>query len=225
MKPDYERDGIRLYRGDCLVVLPTFEAGSIAAVVTDPPYGIGYVKSTGGNSIHAKRKRNIIPIINDDKPFDPAPLLMFSNVLTWGADHYAQRLPHGRFLAWDKLGGIHEPWDSFSDVEYAWHSRPGASRIFRLMWKGLCQGTGMDKGTKRFHPTQKPVALMIWCIKQSGAAEGTTILDPFMGSGTTAIACIRTGHRFIGVEIDPHYFDVAVARIESEFNRHPLFKE
>ena len=221
-----------LYCGDCRDILPTL--GKVDAVVTDPPYGIAHKKGSSGktgsylgNKLSHGTQRNIEAIAGDDQPFDPAPFLaVCENVLLWGADHFSQRLPHGRFLAWNKLGDK-EPWDSFSDVEFAWHSRRGASRIFSYVWKGMCQGAGEDKGDTRNHPTQKPVCLMRWCLEQVGSTPGDLILDPFMGSGTTGVACIRTSRRFIGIEKEPKYFEIALKRIrEAErLAKCDLFKE
>ena len=206
-----------LYLGDSLSILPMLEPPSIGAVITDPPYGINYIKGTGGRrGAHSTGHQNIEPVFGDDRPFDPTPLLRFPNLIVWGADHYASKLPPGRFLAWDKCPGRSQ-WDSFSDVEFAWHSLPGASRIFRYMWKGLCQGAGEDKNTRREHPTQKPVCLLRWCIAQSKSPPDKPILDPFMGSGSTAIAAIRSGFPFIGIEILPKYFHVACQRIRDAY--------
>lgn len=203
-----------LYLGDCREILPTL--GKVDAVVTDPPYGIAHVKGAGGKGKHDRR--NIAPIIGDDRPFDPSPLLQFDNVLLWGADHYAERLPHGRWLAWDKLDGL-ASYDSFSDVEFAWHSKRGAARIFRHLWKGICKASEKDAG--REHPTQKPAALMEWCVAQAGNPE--SVLDPFMGSGTTGVACAKLGRKFIGIEIEPRYFDIACKRIEDAYRQADLF--
>lgn len=171
-----------------------------------------YLISTlgGGRGRHTRRNA-LMPIVGDDLDFDPAPWLEFDNVIMWGADHYAQRLPHGRWLAWDKLDGM-ESWDSFSDVEYAWHSKRGAARLFRLMWKGIVSVKAGEEAT-RSHPTQKPIALMKWCIEQAG--NPATILDPYMGSGTTGVAAMLAGKKFVGVEIDERYFDLALVRIEN----------
>ena len=213
--------GAELWHGDCREILPVLEA---CAVVSDPPYGIGYAKGAGGKGCHsfaADGNRNRERIIGDDAPFDPAHLLGFDPVVLFGADHFAQRLPRGRWLVWDKLGGK-DGWDSFSDIEVAWHNRPGAARIFRLMWKGLCQGAGKDKGTKRTHPTQKPVALMEWCIKHAGNPE--TVCDPYMGSGTTGVACMNLQRQFIGIEREPKYFDIACRRIDDAQRQVQMFR-
>ena len=201
-----------LWHGDCREVLPLLPKN--AAIVSDPPYGIGYVHSGGGQSKNYKgrlsKMGNAAKIIGDDKPFDPEHLLTFDPVILFGADHYAQRLPRGRWLAWDKLDGK-EPWDSFSDVEFAWMNKPGAARIFRMVWKGMCQGAGKDKGTQRTHPTQKPVDLMEWCIEQAG--RPAVVCDPYMGTGATGVAAMNLGLRFVGVEIHRPYFDIACERI------------
>ena len=198
-----------IYNQNCLDVLPHLTG--VDAVVTDPPYGIAHVKGAGGLGKHTRR--NIEAIHGDDAPFDPVPWLAWPCVL-WGANHFAMRLPHGRWLAWNKLADK-EPWDSFSDVEFAWNNQRGADRIFSLLWKGICQDE-KEQGGERLHPTTKPVALMQWCL---GFVDGETILDPFMGSGTTGVACIRTGRRFIGVEISEAYCKIAVQRMERELSQ------
>jgi site-specific DNA-methyltransferase (adenine-specific)/modification methylase len=202
-----------LYLGDCREMLAGVTAD---ALVTDPPYGIALVKGRGGRGKHDRR--NIAPVIGDDADFDPAPFLGFRDVLLWGASHFAQRLPHGRWLVWDKLDGL-QSFDSFSDIEIAWHNRRGAERLFRHLWKGICQSS--EKGAKREHPTQKPVVLMQWCIQQCD--NPASIFDPFMGSGTTGVAAIRMGRKFIGAEIDQTYFDIACRRIEQATRQPDLF--
>ena len=211
-----------LWHGDCREVLPTLDA---CAIVSDPPYGIAYVRGESNRSEYKGSNRNatIAKIHGDDEPFDPTPLLRFDPVILFGADHYAQRLPHGRWLAWDKLGGQAPYGDSFSDVEYAWHNKQGASRIFRLVWKGMCQGAGKDKGTRRTHPTQKPVDLMEWCIQQAGMPD--VVCDPYMGTGSTGIAATNLGIRFIGVEIVREYFDIACERIAAAQAQGKLFAD
>jgi len=213
-----------LWHGDCREVLPLLPPSVV--IVSDPPYGIGYVKGHGGrpgtgySKSQAERTRNSAPIIGDDEPFKPGHLLTFEQAILFGADHYAQELPRGRWLAWDKLGGQDSYGDSFSDVEYAWHSKTGAARIFRMVWKGMCQGAGKDKGTRRTHPTQKPVDLMEWCIEQAG--RPAVVCDPYMGTGATGVAAMNLGLRFVGVEIHRPYFDIACERIEAAQRQAPL---
>jgi site-specific DNA-methyltransferase (adenine-specific)/modification methylase len=214
-----------LYLGDCREILPTLP--KVDAVVTDPPYGIGYVKGAGGNNPPGRRgshnsvlKRNLVSIVGDNEDFDPSVWINFPDAILWGASHFAQRLPHGRWFVWDKLGAM-ESFDSFSDIEIAWHNKRGAERIFRHMWKGICQDS--EKDAKREHPTQKPIALMCWCIKQCDNPR--TILDPFMGSGTTGVAAIKLGRKFIGIEIEPQYFDIACRRINEATRQPDLFIE
>jgi site-specific DNA-methyltransferase (adenine-specific) len=200
-------DCCTVVEGDCLELMKQLPDGAVDAVITDPPYGIDYCHSGGGRGV--QQRKHAVAIIGDDRPFDPSLLLRFSNVLCFGADHYAQRLPEGRWLVWDKLNKW-ESLDTFSDVEIAWHSRRGASRIFSYLWKGVKQDG--EKGERRVHPTQKPVALMTWCINQAGD-EAQTILDPFCGSGTTLVAAKKLGRHFLGFEISPEYCEIARKRI------------
>lgn len=204
-----------LYLGDCRDILPTL--GKFDAVVTDPPYGIGYSGGIPVDRGASRTKNGNIEAINwDEEPFDPSPWLSWPCIL-WGANHYAQRLPHGRWLAWNKLGAK-EPWDQFSDVEFAWQNKRAADKIFSHLWKGLCQA---GQGEKRFHPTQKPIALMKWCLGFLPFAH--TILDPFMGSGTTGVAAVQMGRDFIGIEREERYFDIACRRIEDAQRQGDLF--
>jgi DNA modification methylase len=210
-------EGVTLYLGDCREILPSLP--KIDAVVTDPPYGIAYVRTAGGNGRWNRRNANA-PVIGDKVDFDPSPFLDFTNVILWGANHYAQRLPHGRWLVWDKLGAMNS-FDTFSDIEIAWHNKRGAERIFRHMWKGICRDSEND--AIREHPMQKPVALMCWCIEQCD--NPCIILDPFMGSGTTGVAAVKLGRKFIGIEIDPEYFAIACRRIAEALAQPDFFIE
>jgi site-specific DNA-methyltransferase (adenine-specific) len=217
-----------LYCGDCLDILPTLEG--IDAVVSDPPYGIGYrYGSEKSENVSVDRRHrpitlrhNTKPIHGDDQPFDPAPWLNFKKVLLWGADHFRKRIPdHGVYLAWNKNPQL-APKDNFTDCEFAWCSEKIKRNAFIYQWKGLAirkdgyEKTDM-KGSvfpKRYHVSQKPVALMTWCIEHFKLPDGSLILDPYMGSGSTGIAAVNLGHRFIGIEIDPDYFAIACQRIE-----------
>jgi site-specific DNA-methyltransferase (adenine-specific)/modification methylase len=202
-------EGWTLIHGDCLQVLPTLEAGSVDAVITDPPYGISY-NPKGGNS--KARRGNLAPILGDGEPFDPSPWLRFPIVVLWGSNHYADRLPaKDSWLVWYKRRDI--PSINFADCEMAWTNVGGPARVFDHRWHGMIRDSEM--GQKRVHPTQKPVSLMEWCLDMAKVPRGATVLDPFAGSGTTGVACLQTGRRFIGIELDAAYFEVARQRLEA----------
>lgn len=209
-----------LILGDCRQIVPTLPRP--AALIGDPPYGIGYERGGGGRGVQAGRRKIWGTIVGDEADFDPTPWLDAADaVVLWGANHFARHLPRGRWLAWNKLGN-HEPWDSFSDVEFAWCNRRGNDKIFSLLWKGIAQGEKIDNG-ERHHPTMKPRALMEWCITQARVLPGGAILDPWMGSGTTLIAAIRRGHPCTGVEIDPVHYETALRRVEAAARQADLF--
>lgn len=228
-----------LYLGDCREVLPTL--GPVDAVVTDPPYGQSHKVNTfhaGGTRENAVLQRNgstlkVRPnthaeIEGDKEPFDPSHLLDIAPAcLMWGAHKFGHRLPLGRTLVWDKVptGKLR----SQGDGETAWTNvNPDAPlRIFRLLWDGLCVGTGarheVTAGQKRHGPMQKPEILMRWCIQQAG--DPASILDPYMGTGSTGVAAIQMQRRFIGIESVPAYFDIACRRIEDAQRQGSLFGE
>ena len=190
------------------------------AIITDPPYGIGVYRlgqrrRMGVAGCAAALTRGSPRIHGDDTPFDPRPWSAHPDAVLWGADHYRDRLPPGgRFLAWDKLAGS-TSWDSYSDVEFAWHTRAGKSEVVSHLWKGaMCDRTGErgDNG-RRFHPMQKPRRVMSWSIARTDARPGALVADPYMGAGTTGLAALAAGYRFLGVEIDPRWFELARARI------------
>jgi len=218
-----------LYHRDCLELLPTL--GSVDAVVTDPPYGIGYKrnskKSYGFHKLRPKSANRDIggkeeaPITGDDSPFNPTPFLIAKKHIFWGANNYADKLPakYG-WLVWDKQ--INEGWNG-SACELAWTDFLGSVKCFRHRWQGMMRD-GKECpyariGGRLVHPTQKPEALMDWCVNMT---EGL-VLDPFMGSGTTGVACANLGRKFIGIEIERKYFDIACERIEMAYAQGRLF--
>ena len=204
----------RLIQGDCREIMPTL--GRVDAVVTDPPYGIGYMH--GAEKRKYASRHNEMQIIGDDKPFDPTPFLQFP-CLMWGANPFAAKLPGGgRWIVWDKRDGIGS--NDQSDVEIGWISGPRrADRIISHLWSGLTKAS--ERGVPRVHPTQKPIAVMRWCLEFMADAE--TILDPFMGSGTTLVACAKMGRKGIGIEMDPGYFDTACRRVEQAYREPDMF--
>ncbi len=210
-KPDWECEGVRLYCGDCLKLLPQLPAGIVDGVVSDPPYGgsydTDYTRFSGGLSPNRNWGNGIV---GDDKPFDPAPWLAFEQVCLWGYQHWAHRVPLGTILVWCKKRDT-QLGTFLSDAELAWTNKGRGCYVCQHTWHGFDRDS--ERG-KVLHPTQKPVALMRWCIERLGGAS--IILDPFMGSGTTGVACVQTGREFVGIEIEPKYFDIAVTRIDQE---------
>jgi len=203
-----------LYHGDCLEILPTL--GKVDAIVTDPPYGIGY-KASCPSRINSTGNVNLGEIIGDNQPFDPTPFLDWPCVL-FGADHFCNKLPEGGVMhVWDKHCGRASN-DYFSDAELFWINRKSKRYVFRYLWKGIQQE---GKGEKRYHPMAKPIELMKFCIMVL-KVEGV-IFDPFMGSGTTGVACADLGRKFIGIEIERKYFDIACERIEAAYSQMRLF--
>lgn len=204
----------RLIQADCRDVLPTL--GRVDAVLADPPYGIGYAHGSGGGKL-AKSTTLLAPILGDDQPFDPSPWLEGPAIL-WGGNHFADKLPPSQaWLVWDKRCADYS--NDQADTEMAWTNLDFPARMFRHVWNGMLRGK--ESKTPRVHPTQKPVALMEWCL--GFLPDAQTILDPFMGSGTTGVACVNLGRSFIGIELDPGYFDIAVKRITDAHKQADLF--
>ena len=200
----------RVYCGDCLELMKQIPDGSIDAVITDPPYGMKQNTQGGkrGNLCDAMPR---IAVVGDDKPFEPSPWLQFPIVCLFGANHYADKLPASAgWLIWDKRDGGNS--DGFSDAELAWTNTLNSARLYHHKWRGMIKASERDE--RRVHPTQKPIALMKWCMDILKIPKGATVLDPFLGSGTTAVACIQTGRNFIGFEIDPDYCAIAERRIK-----------
>ena len=218
MSPRKETIGdATLYLGDCREILPTLPR--VDAVVTDPPYGIGFVHSGKGGCLARSTQFGGVAIAGDDKPFDPTPWLDFPEVILWGGNHFASRLPDAScWLTWDKRDGVCS--NDQADGEHAWTNLKGPARIKRHLWNGMLKQS--ERGEVRSHPTQKPVAVMQWALEMT---RGRTILDPFMGSGTTGVACMKLGRKFIGIEIEPKYFDIACKRIEEAWKQPRLFDE
>ena len=202
-----------LYLGDCMDILPTLE--KVDAVITDPPYGIGANKMTLGNG---KRKLERGLMDWDSKPPSNDLMDIIFNIakkqIHWGGNYF--NVPPSRcWLVWDKCTGA----NSFADCELAWTNLDSVVKKLTLPWLG---SNAKDESGERVHPTQKPLPLMRWCIDQAGNPE--TILDPFMGSGTTGVAAIQMGLKFIGIEREPKYFDIACKRIEQAVAQPQLFE-
>jgi site-specific DNA-methyltransferase (adenine-specific)/modification methylase len=232
MTPRVERIGLAtLYLGDCREIAPTLERP--AAVISDPPYGIGFrwqgVKRNGRRTglswgRTADRQPAWSDIVGDDEPFDPSPWLQHECVILWGGNNYAALPPARCWLVWDKRRD--QASDDHGDAELAWTSLDGVIRVHRQVWRG-CVREGEENVVNgpKVHPTQKPVALMRWCIEQAKVPPGGTILDPYMGSGSTGVAAVEMRHPFVGIEIEPRYFDTACRRIERAQRQGDLLRD
>ena len=206
-----------LYLGDCRDILPTL--GPVDAVVTDPPYGIGQWSANSTGGFMDKDAAELAKSWDDEAPSVDTLLgiAALAPCVMWGGNYLG--LPaFPKALVWDKeQKGMH-----FAECEIAWTNWSfNSTRILRYGLKGSdCFGTG-----NREHPTQKPISVMVWTIQQLGRINPTIILDPFMGSGTTGVACVNLGRSFIGIEREPSYFDIACRRIEEAYKQPRLFAE
>ncbi len=207
-----------LLLGDCLAVMPTLERFDLC--LTDPPFGINMDRGAGGGGYDGfgngikRRPREYAGGWDSQRP-EPGAFAAILGIadrhIVWGGNYFTDLMPvSGKWLFWDKC----QTMPSFSDGEMAWTSLPGDS-----VKQFTYNGSGLHaKEKNRVHPTQKPVALMEWCL--GFLPDAKTILDPFMGSGTTLVACQRMGRHGTGIELDPDYFDIACKRVD-EAARQP----
>lgn len=217
------------------------EAGAFRdadALLTDPPYGLGQVFNCGRRNTSVRGEAYIGTIVGDDVRFDPVPWIElmrlparnestnsrvqdYRPVMFFGADHFCQSLPAGgRFVCWDKSCGM-GPAAVYMDAEFCWTNRRNPRSIVRHFWMGAMRAGDpvLNSRARRLHVSQKPVEVLAWCLDHMRVGLGKTVLDPFMGSGSTGVACLVTGRRFIGCEIDERIFETAVARIADVWAR------
>lgn len=190
--------------------------GEVAdAVVSDPPYGMNYTRTatSAQAGMHMSQWRKVKPIVGDDKPFDPRHILKLTkgDILLFGGDWFADKLPAGgSWIVWDKRASIDADSIPGAPFEVCWSRRRQERRFIRYPWGGW---NNREKGeSQRWHPTQKPVAVMTSVVE---SANGALVLDPYIGSGTTLIAAEQLGRKCYGMEISPAYCDVIVKRWEN----------
>lgn len=251
-QPDYERGGVKLYRGDCLAILPELEAGSVDMVWTDPPYG--HSNAEGDFLSHRDKimvdglATALIPIANDDSEamraivngalLECARLLRHdscccccccccggcgpSPTFAWLAQRMDRDgLQFFHTVIWDKRNpGIGWRYRRQHEMIMVAHKRGG-----KLRWADESVKSSniisLSKPRNDYHPNEKPVELVLrFLLLHSVRAD--LILDPFLGSGTTAVACVKTGRRCIGIELDPKYFDIACERVDAAFEETAL---
>lgn len=211
-----------LYLGDCMDILRTLP--KVDVIVTDPPYGIALNTNNSrftcvqghaaANGKHGAGTAAGEPIAGDAGPFDPSFLLGHADHhIIWGWNHFPDKLPRGACLVWIKR--LDHAFGSFlSDAETAYLSKGHGVYCKRDLSNNAI-------ANERTHPTQKPLPLMAWCLEFFPKAQ--TVMDPFMGSGTTGVAAIQRGLKFTGIEREHKYFAAACRRIEQAYRQRPLF--
>jgi site-specific DNA-methyltransferase (adenine-specific) len=202
VKPYYQDDAVTIYHGDCREVLPGLDKADL--LLTDPPYGIADVWKGGSGHGWAKAsavtaERNAWDVSPPDGNTMREILLKGDEAIVWGGNHFPLPISRG-WLVWTKP----ERNFTLSEAELAWTTRNSVVRVF--------DGVRSEPG--RVHPTQKPLALMVWCLNFFQSAQ--TVLDPFMGSGTTLRAAKDLGRKAIGIEIEERYCEMAAKRLAQE---------
>ena len=224
VKPYYEEPAGVIYNADCLDILPMIPEKSINLALTDPPYGIGIANSknlTRGKQRGGLKNRAWGYNIDygeygwdqskaSDKHIENI-ITVSVNQIIFGGNYYAQLLGNSScWIVWDKDNGEND----FSDCELAWTSFGTAVRKFKWRWHGMLQEY-MSNKEHRTHPSQKPLPLFKWILEKYSQPDNL-ILDPFLGSGTTAVAAKQLGRQYIGIEISQKYCDIAIQRLAQE---------
>jgi len=216
-----------LYLGDCREILPTL--AGVDAIVTDPPYGIKHSGSSkrfsGGNTARGHNGRGGAhhgQIKGDDAPFDPSHLLQAGRVqVIFGCNNFMQHLGPGSLLVWAKRRP-HAYGTFLADGEVAWLSKGRGIYMMEKTFAGssAAMEAGFEPHASSAHPFQKPISVMEWCI--GFCADAQVICDPYMGSGTTGIAAASQGRRFVGIEVEAKYFDIACWRLDAAHRQSTL---
>jgi len=197
-----------LYHADCRDILPML-TGKFDSIVTDPPSGINFTQRTTGQKI-----------IGDESRFDISHIVNLGVLFViWGENYFDCINSCGR-LIWLKRAVDQAKTKSYSDAEIAWTNAINQVKVHRQISDG-CIREGEEHGIVRVHPFQKPISLMKWCL--SFLKDSTVVFDPYMGSGTTGVAAVQMDRKFIGIEIDSKYFDIACKRIEDAQRQQRMF--
>ena len=216
MTPYYETELGKLYHGDCLEIMPQLEP--VDLVLTDPPYGIGKKIERDYCAGVAHRVKYPVPvekwdIIPPPKYFEMVYKIS-ANQIIFGGNFFAEHLKNSScWLVWDK-----DRKNRMADCELVYTSFDTAVRKFKYTWNGMIK----EAPEKRYHPTQKPVGLIMQILRKYSQETDVT-LDTHIGSGTTAVACERLNRKWIGIEIEEKYCEIAAKRIENERKQRKLF--
>ena len=203
----------KIYNGDCLEFMRQLPDKCVDLVLTDPPYGIKrFENGIGKNDRHTVK--SISTAFNNNKPTEElfAEIFRISKwQVIWGMNNY--QLPNSEyFIVWDKFQTV----PNFASAELAWTNIPKPAQVFRYT-------IHQHNQTEKFHPTQKPLPLFEWILREYKPVPSMVVFDPFMGSGTTAIACERGAYKWFGCELEPKYCEIANKRIEAERAQLKLF--
>lgn len=195
----------RLYLGDCMDILPTLP--KVDAVITDPPFGVGNFVQVSGNLRGRGADFGSTVEWNDAPP----PKLFFEFIkniskhrIIWGANFFNCFEDRGGAIIWDKA----QPMPNFSKADIASCTHFQKTEIVRIPWTNF----NVSREAETNHPCERPVALYAWCIEY--LPKISSVLDPFLGSGSCGVAAVQMGRQFIGIEREPKYFDIACKRIE-----------
>lgn len=209
----YEEEGLTIYCGDCLEIMPLLP--DVDLIITDPPYGIGADKNLRANKQHGKAAAPSKDYGIGDWDSRTPVQEIFDRILThsqrvciFGGNYFDLPQMPG-WLVWDKDNGN----NGYADCELVWTNYKSAVRRLRFQWMGMIQ-ENMKEKEYRWHPTQKPIPVMRWAITKCDI-EALTVLDPFLGSGTTLVACKELGRNGIGIEINPKYCEIAKKRLQN----------
>lgn len=221
MRKEVLAEGVELWLGDCREILPTL--GKVAITLTDPPYGMSYESGHATDALWAAGRK----ITNDHSTAarDTVLALIDGPALVFGTRKIQEPEGVRMFLTWDKgpalgMGALDLPWKPSSEEIYViGHGWVGARDESNVLY---CPPVQSMAKNGRQHPNEKPVELLERLLKKSPPG---IVLDPFMGSGSTGIAAVRLGRKFIGIEIEPKYFDIACRRIEKELSQPRMFIE
>lgn len=204
----------RLILGDMREIVPTL--GMFDLCLTDPPYGIGEARNDNASRSVLAQSKDYGVASWDDEPCSPEQIAVMrassKDQIIFGGNYF-DLPPTSCWLVWDKQNGEND----FADCELAWTSLPKAVRRIYWRWHGMIR----KGGEERVHPTQKPVGVMEWCLTQVPSAR--TVIDPFCGSGTTLVACIKRGVAGTGIELEERYFDIACERISKAYAQPDMF--
>jgi site-specific DNA-methyltransferase (adenine-specific) len=197
----------KIIHGDCLSYLRSLPDKAVPLLLTDPPYGLGIARrgSIGSGKRFTPKDWDVVP----PRAYFEEMLRVSEHQIIWGGNYFTPFLPASRcWLVWYKKDGL--PRNSYADCELAWTSFRKNALVFNSRWSGFVKDS---REPRVAHPTQKALAVMKWCVEEF-SREGDVILDPFLGSGTTAVAAKLLRRNFIGIEIDYEYVAIARERLE-----------